>query len=337
MDPEQESPLIYRAFDVESIKAIDTKARSISFVCSTDCIDRYGDIVEQSWRLASYQKNPIVLFAHQSRELPIGRAEDMRVVRIEGRDQLECTVVFASEKANPVAEQVYQLCVEKILKTVSVGFMPKSVRYEMRDGKEVCVLADNELCELSVTPVPANPEALAKHLARARRNSAPPPAQKDTDMDPKELELLKAKAAESDALKAKAVEREAARVSELAAKDALLAERDADLATKDAELAEKDAQLVVLGVAGDRVVELEIDALVGKKILPVERDAFIELKKESPAIFEKLMAVRPSLGLTGKQLAADPSPIENSVAADGADDTGKGLDSLAKASAEAKR
>lgn len=166
----------YRAFEVAT-RSLDVAARSIDFVCSTSTEDRYGDCVEQTWRLESYNRNPVVLYAHRSRDsLPIGRAEKMRVTGTGTKARLECTVVFASEKANPLAEQVFQLCCEGVLKAVSVGFIPGTTKTEVRDGRQVTVLGDNELVELSVTPVPANPEALAKSAPLAAPRSAPPAA-----------------------------------------------------------------------------------------------------------------------------------------------------------------
>ena len=139
----------------------DDEERTASFVASTKAMDADGDVVEQVWRLERYRSNPVVLFAHDSRSLPIGRATSIEVVG--GR--LEATVQFASKEANPLAEQVYRSVQEGTLKAVSVGFRPHEVRQEMREDKTVLVLSDNELFELSVVPIPNNAEALRKHKA----------------------------------------------------------------------------------------------------------------------------------------------------------------------------
>ncbi|NOU33328.1 MAG: hypothetical protein HOO96_35980 [Polyangiaceae bacterium] len=137
-------------------------------MASTAAVDSYGEIVEQVWKLERYMANPVVLFGHQSRELPIGRST---FVGVRG-GQLECTVRFASPEANPKAEQVWQLVKEDVLRAVSVGFMPGSVRYEKRGGEDVAVLSDNELHEISIVPIPANPEALAKMRAKGIGHTA---------------------------------------------------------------------------------------------------------------------------------------------------------------------
>ena len=148
-------PLLVRSYE----------KRSATFVASTDAIDSYGEIVEQVWDLARYRANPIVLYGHQSRELPIGMCT---AVGVSG-GKLECTIQFATANQNPVAERVWQLVQAQILRAVSVGFAPRTVRRETRDGKEVTVLSDNELHEISVVTIPANPEALAKMKALGPR------------------------------------------------------------------------------------------------------------------------------------------------------------------------
>lgn len=145
-----------------TIKSRNDATREATFVASTAAVDSYGEIVEQVWKLERYMANPVVLFGHQSRELPIGRST---FVGVRG-GQLECTVRFASPEANPKAEQVWQLVKEDVLRAVSVGFMPGTIRWEKRNGEDVAVLSDNELHEISIVPIPANPEALAKMRAK---------------------------------------------------------------------------------------------------------------------------------------------------------------------------
>lgn len=163
-----EDGLITRAMHV---KAIDEKKRYVDFVASTDVVDAHDEIIDQaSWQLDDFLKNPVVLFAHQSRELPIGRAVDVGVRSSNGSGmRLESRIEFAPEELNPKAEQVFRMLQAGFLKAVSVGFLPKTGRWEMRSGVEVFVWADCVLKEISVTPVPANPEALAKMKALVPR------------------------------------------------------------------------------------------------------------------------------------------------------------------------
>lgn len=156
-------------------KGIRIERREVDFVASTPDKDSQDDIVEQDFLFERFFKNPVILFAHDRRSLPIGRAEN---VRVEG-GLLRLTVVFASKAANPMAENVFLLIKEKILKAMSIGFIPRDIRRELRDGEEVWILSRNELIEASVVPIPANENALAelkaKALDRAAKTALSPP------------------------------------------------------------------------------------------------------------------------------------------------------------------
>lgn len=145
------------------VRAGSEEERVCDVIASTAAEDSYGEIVEQSWRLERYLANPVVLFAHESDELPIGTAENVRVEDGALRARLR----FASAEASPRAEWVWRSLREGTLRGVSVGFVPHGVRFEKRGDRDVMVLSDNELLEISVTPIPANPEALAQLRARA--------------------------------------------------------------------------------------------------------------------------------------------------------------------------
>lgn len=155
--------LCVREFAVRAVQESGGKC-SIRVVASTPAIDSYDEIVEQSWILDRFKANPVILWAHMSRELPLGYASDVGLVA----GNLEMTINFVDEKANPKAPMVFESYKQGSMKAVSVGFFPRDVRAEMRDGRDVYVLANNELIECSCTPIPANPEALAKSHARIK-------------------------------------------------------------------------------------------------------------------------------------------------------------------------
>lgn len=140
-------------------RGLNEADRSVECIASSEAIDSYGEIVDQnSLKLGRYLDNPVVLFGHNSRELPIGRASN---VRVDG-GALRARIHFASTTK---AEETYQLVQAKILRGVSIGFVPGRAAVERRAGKDVTVLYDGELHELSVVPIPANPEALLRAKA----------------------------------------------------------------------------------------------------------------------------------------------------------------------------
>lgn len=142
----------------------DAESRSVRVIASTDAIDGADQVVMQDWALDRYKANPIVLYLHNflgcrpEDTLPIGSAPDVEIV--DGH--LEATLNFVDAKANPLAELVWQGFLQKSIRAVSVGFTSKNVLPETRDGKQVYVLSGNELLEISVCPIPMNPEAVAQ-------------------------------------------------------------------------------------------------------------------------------------------------------------------------------
>jgi len=87
---------------------------------------------------------------------PIGK-----VVRLwlEG-GKLKATATFSNQ---PFAQRVRELVDDRILQAVSVGFMPINWTFNhKRDGID---FEQQDLLELSIVPVPANPESLIEASA----------------------------------------------------------------------------------------------------------------------------------------------------------------------------
>lgn len=297
------------------VKRFDASARTADFIASTSAVDSHGDVIEQeSWVLNDYKSNPIVLYAHNARELPIGTA---MVSVLNGK--LEAQIKFVTADMNPLAEQVWKMVQEGVLRAVSVGFKPTDGRYEVRDGEEVFVWKSPILKEISVVPVPANPEALARAKALFAKKDIPPtssgtstPADQEIKMDPKELlakiEALTAKNAEmtteSKALLARAEKAEAESTTAKKENVDLLAKvKTLETSVKALEsehektTADRDAKAEQIEVLEAKGIESEVEALVGKKIKPEEKEEFVELRKSNPALFTKMVAKRPDLGL----------------------------------------
>lgn len=296
-----------------TLRSIDEAARTVDFIASTDAVDTYDEIVDQgTWELDIYRANPVVLFAHKSRELPIGKSVDVAV----RNGRLECRIQFATEDMNPEAEKVWKLIKGQFLRAVSVGFIPRDVKWEKRDGKDVFVLYGNSLREISVTPVPANHEALAKMRARALagRPANEAPRAQENDMDEKNKQELESQLAAAT----KAIEEaKAKRAEELAAKDAelalaakalesLQAKAESLTAERDALAVERDALAKEKADLHAKMTEAEVDALVGDKITPAQKDDFLALARESRARFDAIVKGLPSLGLLSKAPVIDP-------------------------------
>lgn len=152
----EQSEMIHRSYGF-SVRAMAEEGRSVDVVASSEDIDSWGEIVVQDWDLSRYEKNPVVLYGHNSWGLPIGHASNVRVEK----NQLLATLKFVDARANPLAEQVWQGIVQGSLRAVSVGFRCKQAKSQVVGDRTVFVLSGNELLEISVVPIPANPEAVA--------------------------------------------------------------------------------------------------------------------------------------------------------------------------------
>lgn len=134
---------------------LDDESAVFPFVLSTSSVDREGDSIEQEgWELGNYKKNPVVLWAHDYAELPVGRAS-MVFVR-DGKLRAIDRFTGAHELARTV-EQLYK---EGVLNAVSVGFQPIEFEFAEDRGFFSMDFKRQELLEHSAVPVPAHPEAL---------------------------------------------------------------------------------------------------------------------------------------------------------------------------------
>lgn len=140
--------------------------RALRFTISTDCIDREQDrIALAGWDLSNFRRNPIVLWGHDATRLPIGRAFDLRIE--DGG--LKASVEFIptdTPEGGQFAEAVYRLARGGFIAATSVGFRPLKWEFTQDEARGAddwfpgIDFEEQELVELSVVTVPANPEAL---------------------------------------------------------------------------------------------------------------------------------------------------------------------------------
>lgn len=137
----------------------------VSFIASTPQPDRYGDTIDQTgWVTDAFEKNPVLLWAHSHDTPPVGSVGEL----VQSADKLECRdIQFTPPEMHAFGAQVGAMVRAKFLNTVSVGFLP--IEWEQRLSPEGEWLGyhfrKQELLEVSVVPVPANPGALASERA----------------------------------------------------------------------------------------------------------------------------------------------------------------------------
>src|SRR3954452_7620812 len=134
--------------------AIDEAARTVTAVISSAAPDRAGDVVVPAG-LANAEEfllNPVVLWAHQRAMPPVGTclALDVQPGRVVAVTKFAAGV--------PLAEDVFRLYEQGILRGWSVGLLPR--RASPRPGRRGTRIDEWDLLEYSAVPVPENPEAL---------------------------------------------------------------------------------------------------------------------------------------------------------------------------------
>jgi HK97 family phage prohead protease len=136
---------------------VDIENKVVDGYVSTYEWDRTEEkFVKGAWDLKHYLANPVVLWAHQGRNLPIGRAIELREddKGLFARTQFDAGQTFAMD--------VFGLFQRGFLNAFSVGFMPKTFVMEPLaedPNRKGIVWTNAELHEYSAVSVPANPGA----------------------------------------------------------------------------------------------------------------------------------------------------------------------------------
>lgn len=142
------------------IKSIDEEKRQVTFCFSDNQVDRMGEIVDQStWDTKSYDTNPLILWGHDPSEPENVLGSGISLDLNKGGKSF-VTAQFDDDDTNPKAGLVFRQLLKGTLRCVSAGFIPHTIDTE----EDTPVLKDNELLEISIVPIPANPRAVALSL-----------------------------------------------------------------------------------------------------------------------------------------------------------------------------
>jgi len=142
------------------VKKIEPEEGVFVATVSSGQKDRMGDILNpQGWVLTNYRKNPVILWAHNQFEPPVGRSDKIWVED----DELKIKGRWAP---TPFAQELRKLVEGGFLNALSVGFTPLE---EPQEGKSARRFNKQELLEISWVNVPA----LANALVAARKMQLP--------------------------------------------------------------------------------------------------------------------------------------------------------------------
>ena len=128
--------------------------RTYAFTISTAARDRDNDrIAVDGWDTKGYLANPVVMFGHDYKSLPVARTVGLRQ---EG-DRLVAQAQFPPSGTYQFADEVHGLVREGFLTGASVGFTPGEFEPNDWGGKDF--IRGHKLLEWSLVPIPSNPTA----------------------------------------------------------------------------------------------------------------------------------------------------------------------------------
>ena len=154
----------YKDYSCEIQKGMD-KEGHLTALISTDTEDRMGEVLmPQGVNIKNYNKNPVVLWAHNYEMPPIAKALWTKKTDRGVMSKME----FAK---TAFAQEIKMLYEEGFMSTFSVGFVP--TKWEDGDGVKNPnrTYTEWELLEYSAVPVPANPDALALAINKGMKIS----------------------------------------------------------------------------------------------------------------------------------------------------------------------
>jgi HK97 family phage prohead protease len=146
-------------------ETVEGEARRRRFCFSDGSVDRMGDTIDpEGWDITDFAANPVALWAHDSMQPPIGRAHD---VSVKG-GRLMGDIEFIPAETYAFAETVFRMVEGGFLNAVSVGFLPIEYSYVENDPDRGWGIdfKRQTLLEISLCPIPANPNALVDAKAK---------------------------------------------------------------------------------------------------------------------------------------------------------------------------
>lgn len=140
--------------------AEDGNKDSFPWIFSTGDIDRCDERVDQGgWELERYLKNPVVLWAHCHSIPAIGIVSDM-----SANESLIGRIRFNPKEYDEFGWAIGERVKAGVLRAASVGMLVKEIEWidHRKNPDEPCdfIIRKQELLELSICNVPANPFAL---------------------------------------------------------------------------------------------------------------------------------------------------------------------------------
>lgn len=146
------------------------EARVVEHVITDETTDRYGDIIRaKGGNFDNYRKNPVIQFAHNYADTPVGKA--LKVWHDKAENNVKAWGLYFDNRVDSTgrSDVIFKFIAAGGLPACSVGFLPLEEPYRPKDQEERDAIGLGpqgveyrtwDLLEYSPCPVPANPNAL---------------------------------------------------------------------------------------------------------------------------------------------------------------------------------
>ncbi len=158
----------------DSAELVTGERADISMV-SVESVDRDGDVVlAKGMGLEMFQRNPVVTFAHNYDELPVGCAGPTKngkgwIKKVQGG--IRAKTIYSD--ATDVSRACWKMTQEGILKGKSIGFIPTKLREATHEEvsrnpawKSAVVIESAVMLEYACCAIPVNQDALVEAVAK---------------------------------------------------------------------------------------------------------------------------------------------------------------------------
>ena len=150
-------------------KAVDGEINTDVSIITDNTIDRDGDsVLAKGGDLRAFRKNPVVLWAHDYSQLPIGKALHVRATEdgLGWRAKTQYAPRPDSHEGNWFASDVFAMVKGGFLNSKSIGFIPTKIEAVEVDKKQILEIKKWVLLEYSAVPVPANSSARVETVGK---------------------------------------------------------------------------------------------------------------------------------------------------------------------------
>jgi len=135
--------------------------RVLRFIGSDQSIDRDNErVMVEGWDLRSYKKNPVVLANHNPFDFPVAKTKKVWIDK--EKKALMFDIEFPTPEVSSIGDTLYKLYSNGFMNATSVGFRPDRDKITYGDGNKQprATFNGQELLEISLVSIPANPRAL---------------------------------------------------------------------------------------------------------------------------------------------------------------------------------